>query len=92
MSDDNERSLHILRLQMNEIRKSGGLSIWTIYDHPLDFPNHFVARCFIYDQPTGSYMTADTVDQLRAVLCDEMHLTCLMRSPEDHPSVVESWI
>lgn len=24
----------------------GVLSIWTVYDHPLDFPNEYVARRF----------------------------------------------
>jgi hypothetical protein len=33
----------------------------------------------------------DNLDKLRDVLCYEMHLTCLTRSPGDEPQIVETW-
>lgn len=74
------------------IDSATGLSIWTIYDHPIDYPDHFVARCFIGEQPTSSTIVADNIETVRHILCVEMGLVCLTRSPEDDPKIVETWL
>jgi len=72
------------------------LRIWTVYDHPTDYPDCYVARLHEVrvtgSQPTGSFMVCQDLEMLRSILCFEMHLTCLARSPEDEPQIVENWL
>jgi len=66
------------------------LELWTIYKHPLDYPNEFVARKFILDKPTSEIKTSDTIETLRLLL--PMGLTRIERNPGDDPVIVETWI
>jgi hypothetical protein len=72
--------------------------LWTIYDHPADYPDMFVARLWhlITGEPVegAPVLTASTLDQLRG---DVQHATdfvlcCIPRQPEDDPVIVESWL
>lgn len=67
------------------------LKLWTIYDHPKDFPNHYVARQFIGETPTDSIVMSSDLDLLRRTLI-EMGLTCLTRTDEDNPKILEVWL
>ncbi len=71
---------------------AGGLSIWVVYDHPRDYPDCFVARCFIGEQPTPSIIVSTDLDRIRDVLEGEMGLVKLMRMPGDDPKIVETWL
>jgi hypothetical protein len=69
------------------------LDMWTIYDHPLDFPNHFVARRWEVTEearPTNQIMVAPTLAILRAML--PPGLTRILRDPRDEPAIVETWL
>lgn len=67
------------------------LYIWTVYDHPSDFPDNFVARKFALDKPTAEILVSDNIYKLRVALkC--MGLVCLTRAPEDDPKIVETWL
>lgn len=66
------------------------LPIWTIYDHRGDFQGVFVARLSILDKPTTKTLMAGTLEGLRSQL--PTGLTCLPRSPEDDPVIVECWL
>jgi hypothetical protein len=72
----------------------GALSIWTVYDHPSDFPDTFMARCFKSDAsgsfPTPTVMTGD-LETIRETL-QWAGLVCLMRNESDDPKIVETWI
>lgn len=64
---------------------------WTVYDHPTDFPDCFVARRFIYSRATEEYMSSNDLDLLRRMLSDKG----LMRFPRDtadDPNIVEVWL
>lgn len=63
---------------------------WTIYDHPSDFPNTYVARRFVNAKPSTSIIEGDLED-IRVVL-QEMGLICFQRSPSDDPKIVETWL
>lgn len=71
------------------------LVLWTIYDHPRDYPKDFVARKWeIY--PTGARATTDILQSedlstLRGLL-DQQGLCMLHRSPGDDPVIVETWL
>lgn len=69
---------------------SDELIIWTIYDHPKDYPDCFVARAFNLDQPTDRVLTAPTLRDIRALL--PFGLYCLPRCPEDAAVIVETWL
>jgi hypothetical protein len=72
------------------------MHVWSIFDHPLDYPHHVVARrAEIGHGPeplmTNEVLCADTIEPLR----DEMMrrgLICVPRDPTDPPFLVESWM
>lgn len=70
------------------------LFTYTIYDHPRDYPNHWVVRrfriasgCFI---PEQECQIADSLEQARRLI--PSGLTRFERSPDDSPEVVETWM
>ena len=71
------------------------LSIWTVYKHPKDRPDKYVARRFEVDaagpRPTADLIATDTLEQVRMAMMD-LHLVCLMRNEEDDPVIIESWL
>ncbi len=69
---------------------SEGVEIWVIYDHPIDFPNEFVARKFIDDKPTVDVIVMPTLEEVRMMLPDG--LVKMDRSPVDDPKIVETWM
>lgn len=72
------------------------ISMWTIYDHPRDFPNNYVAREWTVTAgktvKTGNLMLASELEMLREVLLIQMNLHCISRSEGDDPVIVETWI
>jgi hypothetical protein len=72
------------------------LAIWTVYRHPSDYPDKFVARRFDIDgdgaRPTASIITAPNLETLRDILEFELLLTRLDRHPVDEPQIVECWL
>jgi hypothetical protein len=72
------------------------LRMWTVYKHPKDYPNSYVARLFEVDangaRPTPSIIVAPDLERLRDTLQFDMDLVKLMRSPEDDPVIVETWL
>lgn len=67
------------------------MKFWTIYDHPKDYPNHFVARLWIIDKPTDMLLTAFDIEELRERFASE-GMTRLERFPQDDPCIVEVWM
>lgn len=73
------------------------LVMWTVYDHPTDFPDVYVARRF--DIVSGAalvtpqtIMAAD-LDVLRQRLFEEADCTDrLPRDPNDDPKILEVWL
>jgi len=67
------------------------LRMWTIYDHPTDYPDCFVAREFILDKPTENLIAGPDIEMLRRHFI-EIGMTCLPRAPDDQPQIVETWL
>lgn len=65
--------------------------IWVVYDHPSDYPHHYVARMWDGITPTQSILVADEVEKIRAMLRD-LGLVKLDRSPGDDPKIMETWL
>jgi hypothetical protein len=72
------------------------LAMWTVYKHPSDYPDKFVARRFDVDadgpKPSASIIIMDDLEVLRDVLAFQLHLVCLARNEEDDPVIVETWL
>lgn len=71
------------------------LSIWTIYDHPRDRPDQYIARRFEIVSG-GARATDDTIESPHLHLIREslilQGLTPINRSPGDDPNIIESWL
>jgi hypothetical protein len=70
------------------------LHMWTVYDHPSDYPDGYIARLFIIDsrnpRATSVSVTAPTLEEVRKLLPPGLYR--LHRSPEDEPQIVETWL
>lgn len=73
------------------------LPMATIYDHPSDYPDHFVVR-IIEVGPTGpgnmrsvGVHLADTLEGARRMVPSQFDYR-LPRDPSDDPVIVETWI
>lgn len=74
--------------------KEGKLSMWTIYDHPTDFPHSFVARRFEIGAGTAVPTTDIISGELQALRASftMAGLHCLKRNDVDEPQIVETWL
>jgi hypothetical protein len=73
------------------------MTMWTIYDHPKDYPEVYVAREWVidddaYPRSTASVMIAGDIEILREILLTQMGRTCIARSDQDDPKIVETWV
>jgi hypothetical protein len=73
---------------------SEALPIWTVYDHPTDFPDCFIARLSLVSRwgnvTTQTILTAATLEDLRSQLPRGLYR--LDRDPADDPVIVEVWM
>lgn len=67
------------------------LSLWTIYDHPLDYPEYFVAREFHLDKATTNVLIANSLEELREGF-RRAGMVPIPRDPSDDPVIVETWL
>lgn len=64
---------------------------WAIYDHPTDYPRHFVCRQWVIAGETvmpGACVLFETLEEARAFIPDGM--TCIPQQPSDDPKIVET--
>jgi hypothetical protein len=69
------------------------LQMWTVYEHPLDHPDGYVARLFNVGRDgavaTDEVIMGDTLQAVRSQI--PQGLFCMVRSPDDEPQIVETW-
>jgi hypothetical protein len=68
-----------------------GLPIWVVYDHPSDWPEHYVARLWDGELPTDDLVLTFDLGLLRKHLAGK-GLTRLDRQAADDPKIVETWL
>jgi hypothetical protein len=73
------------------------LRIVTVYEHPRDFPDEFVARESFMDlmvERKGEIVArGPNLQSCRAaIIALDLGLVCLARHPDDDPVIVETWI
>jgi hypothetical protein len=82
--------------QPHELRLHERLPMWIVYDHPLDYPDGFIARLWVslpQPAPTTETLTASTLEELRNKIRKRAPwMSLLTRRPEDEPQVVEVWL
>jgi hypothetical protein len=75
------------------IERGGKLCSWTVFDHPADAPNWYVARLFVLDEPTDEVFLGDTLEEARRFINKNYPgLVCIPRRPQDNAVVVETWL
>ena len=70
------------------------LTMWTIYEHPRDYPEGYVARHWLIDgsEPRdGVARYRPDLEAARAAI-PSRYGYCLPADPDDDPTVVETWI
>jgi hypothetical protein len=76
-------------------RRGGPLSMYVIYERPLDYPDHYVVRrwaVFLGDLSPDAAPHAVTLT-LEAARASIPHgMVALPRNADDEPQIVESWI
>jgi hypothetical protein len=79
-----------------EAATQGTLNMWTVYDHPTDFPHSYVARRFeVGGGKGGPVATTDIVQGELSIIRESFRhcgLTCLDRNEGDDPNIVETWL
>lgn len=70
------------------------ITVWVIYDHPVDFPENWVVRAH---DVTGNqviirkhYTLHSSLEKARMAI--PFGLICFPRSGRDDPAIAESWI
>ncbi|UQD96080.1 hypothetical protein [Bradyrhizobium japonicum] len=100
MSDDAlDDLIQMVLVEQYEATQAGKLSHWTVYHRPGDWPDGYIARRFEVGGGTGVAVATKSnlaggdsaLSMLRQVF-EAAGLVCLTRSPEDHESVVETWM
>lgn len=68
-----------------------GLPVWVIYDHPLDYPDCFVARLWVGEVATGETIASTDIEVLRDAM-ERMGLVKLLPMQGDDPVILETWL
>lgn len=71
--------------------------IYTIYDHPKDYPDKYVLRRWLCDKLPPVFderfiFLSDSLDTIREFLAFDLHLINLHRGENDDPAIIESWM
>lgn len=92
--------VRVIAARIYQINKAavdrGTLSLWTVYDHPRDHPDGYIARRF----ETGGGLpepkaTSDAVTGTLVAIRESMlmaGLYCLTRSEQDEKTIIETWL
>jgi hypothetical protein len=72
------------------------LTMWTVYDNPTDYPGKVVVRRWraVGDEPTPDpepCYVGDDLSAARQSIPPEANY-CLIRSPDDDPAIMETWL
>lgn len=70
------------------------MKIYTIYDHPSDYPDNFVTRCYTVLQSglfqASTAVLSKSLEEARTKI--PLGFYMIPRHPTDDPVIVESWI
>lgn len=77
-------------------RDRGVLPMWTVYNHPKDYPEGFIARCFEtgggHSAPVATaFAIMGQIEVIRQCML-RCGLYCMTRSEGDDANIVETWM
>jgi hypothetical protein len=96
MEDFNGAASHAAHVMAHAMQLTGFLPMWVIYDHPRDFPEHFVVRMQCSGAPPFGSRVASiavlcrTLEEARAQV--PIYCSLFGRDPADDPVIVETWL
>ena len=67
------------------------LTMWTVYDHPLDYPEFYIAKEFNGLTPTNNIIKNKSLIDLQVALIHK-GLGRVTRSESDEPQIIECWL
>lgn len=67
-------------------------AMWLVFDHPLDYPEHYVVRVSFGPWSEKRALLCATLEQARHAARCEGACVKLPRYPEDDPKLLEVWI
>lgn len=88
------KAIDLILDRQRQSHTDGVLSMWTVYDHPDDFPHSYVARRYEVTA-AGPTVTSDIVQgELDVIRKSFEHcgLTCIARDEGDDAYIVETWL
>ena len=68
------------------------LPLITVYEHPEDYPESYVARIFDIDIPTDTVIVKDSLEEIQLDIMDNTGKMFFRRSEKDAPSVIGVWL
>jgi hypothetical protein len=81
--------------RQRDATQRGALNVWTVYDHPRDIPDKFVARRFETGKQgaiaTDDILVTADLEELREVF-ERVGLYRMNRQERDDPKIVETWL
>jgi hypothetical protein len=79
--------------------KGDPVLMWTVYDHPEDYPEGYIARLWEVHAsgpiPTGHTMSGRGdfgLHLVRRFIQQQGFDACLTRNEEDDPAILETWL
>lgn len=66
--------------------------MWVIYDHPRDYPDNFVVRCWYGTEAELHCKLADSIEHARALVVNAGGCWPLGRMDNDDRAIVEVWL
>ena len=80
----------VRKFKIEHLKKFTRFPIIVIYKNPSDYPDKYVARVWNIDSPTALIALAESLEEIRKTIPDEMYN--LGRNNEDDPCIIEVWI
>jgi len=95
MSDSTIKYLNIIKSANIYAKNVKALMIWTIYDHPKDYPYSFIARAYEITscgaRATSFILVASDLNTLQDVF-RQVGMSCLLRQTNDDAKIIENWL
>lgn len=81
---------HIVDNFTNVDMRGFQMPVIAVFYNTSDIPNKYAARLFDLNLPTNIVVIKDTLEEIQNVI--PTHLTRMNRQPDDHPTVIETWL
>lgn len=78
----------IVDVDMSDLK----LPVITVYKHPEDYPESYVARIYDIDIPTDTIIIKDTLGEIQEDIREHTGKVFLKREKDDAPEIVGTWL